>query len=107
MEAVHNEEDLYKSFKDYWNQIAYLILKFYWFHHKNLISDKKDQVDFKNALILEKMVLMICFYMNLNKWFEKELVFIKKNLLFSYSNLFVFVCHVFQNISSGFLQKVI
>ena len=46
---------------------------------------------FKNAFILERMGLMICFYLTQKGLYEKELVFLKKIVILAYSNFFLFL----------------
>lgn len=46
---------------------------------------------FKNAFVLERMGLMICFYLTQKGLYEKELVFLKKIVVLAYSNFFLFL----------------
>jgi len=95
--CVHKEADIYNVFK----------------HYIEFVQDQNfevflDQLEipmlfdsFKNALILERMSLMISFYLSLNGFYKKEIVFLRKVAALIYSNLFLFVKILFKDLAGS------
>jgi hypothetical protein len=85
--CVHKEADIYNVFK----------------HYIEFVQDQNFEVfieqlelpmlvdSFKNAFILERMSLMISFYLSLNGFYKKEIVFLRKIAVLIYSNIFLFI----------------
>lgn len=63
--------------------------------------------EFKTALILEKMALMICFSLHLSGDFQREIIFVRKSVLLAYSSLFVFLCHVLQLFPKSWMNVIL
>jgi hypothetical protein len=96
METVHKEEELLKTFMSYIeldrDKNFEMIL--------NSISMPAVSENFKNAFIFERMGLIICFYLSRKGLYQKELIFVKKIVILAYSNLFVFLKLILNELST-------
>jgi hypothetical protein len=99
MISVHKEADLYNIFKIY--------IEYVQDHNFEVFIKLVNQSDlseiFKNSFILERMALMISFYLSLNGLYKKEIVFLKKIAVLVYSNLILFLKTVFKDCSKGMI----
>lgn len=84
---VHQEADLYNIFKQYIEYVQEQDFEAL----INLIDLQVLGETFKNAFILERMALMMSFYLSINGLYKKEIVFLKKIAVLVYSNLFLFL----------------
>jgi len=95
--CVHKEMDMYNVFK----------------HYIEFVQDQNFEVfleqlelpmlfdSFKNAFILERMSLMISFYLSLNGLYKKEIVFLRKVAVLIYSNVFLFIKILFNDLAGS------
>ena len=85
--SVYQGEDIYDLFKTYIEFVQENEFEVYL-----TLVEPVDLVDtFKNAFILERMSLMICFYLLINGLFKKEIIFLRKIAFLAYSNIFIFL----------------
>ena len=95
MICVHNEADLYNIFKNYIEYVQEKDFEIF----INLIDLPMLIETFKNSFILERMTLMISFYLSLNGLYKKEIVFLKKIAVLVYSNLLLFLKIILQDLT--------
>lgn len=57
--------------------------------------------EFKNALIIERMTLMICFYFVINNLYQKEKFFLKKLTVLVFSNIQLLMQNILSSLTSA------
>lgn len=94
---VHKKDDFYNNFKEYIEYVQEQDFE----RHLVLIEGQAQAETFKNALILERMSFMICFYLSLNGLYKKEIVFIQKIAGLIYSNILLFIEAVMKQLTKS------
>jgi hypothetical protein len=94
LKSIYKEEDLQKPFLNYIEvfkekDFDLLLAK---------IPSTSLSVTFKNAFILERLGLMICFYLAQKGLYKKEWVFMKKIIVLAYSNIIVFLKYLLNDV---------
>lgn len=86
-DAIINKKDIYDLFKIYMDYIQDYDYDGYF----KLLSNKETALLYKNGFILERISLMICFYLLINDMYDSEIVFLQKLVFLIYSNFYSFI----------------
>ncbi len=87
MVVLHNEEAMADTFLKYLEVVKSNDFEIF----LSMIPSAAISEGFKNAFVLERMGLMICFYLSQKGLYEKELVFLKKIVVLAYSSFVLFL----------------
>jgi Dullard-like phosphatase family protein len=86
-QAVYNNNDIYDIFKDY----IEFVQDFDFSRFLKLFHDFEKNLNFKVALIFERTVMMVIFYINIHEKNNEDRIFLHKILVRVYSNIYIFI----------------
>ena len=101
-EHIYKNRDIYDIFKEY--------LDFIQDHDfsdlVNKIAYVEKRLQFKNMFILERVCLLISFYIYINRLNNKESKLLKKIMFLMYSNIYVFITSIMTDKTINITYKV-